>query len=329
MSGKKSTFPLSLDSLNEKGGRKPEARRQVATPQTATQNAARNHAQARQPVRPAQPAWPAQQPAARAAEPATANAAQQAPAAPVRQQAAAPVASPARQAPRAAPAAPRQAFPQDSGRGHPLVSDAVRRAMVQRVAAQGVKDPVVLGAMEAVPRHMFMEPALSAQAYVDASLPIGHHQTISQPYIVARMIEVMRNSGTLQRVLEIGTGCGYQAAVLSCVAQDVYSIERIRPLHELAKNNLRPMRIANLRLHYGDGMLGLPAVAPFDGIILAAAGMEVPQALLDQLAVGGRLVAPVGGSRQVLQLYERTGKAEWTSTTLEDCHFVPLRPGTI
>jgi protein-L-isoaspartate(D-aspartate) O-methyltransferase len=312
MSGKKSTFPLSLDSLNEKGGRKPEARRQVATPQTATQNAARNHAQARQqPVRPAQPVWPAQQPA-------TANAAQQAPAAPVRQQAAASVASPA-----------RQAFPQDSGRGHPLVSDAVRRAMVQRVAAQGVKDPVVLGAMEAVPRHMFMEPALSAQAYVDASLPIGHHQTISQPYIVARMIEVMRNSGTLQRVLEIGTGCGYQAAVLSCVAQDVYSIERIRPLHELAKNNLRPMRIANLRLHYGDGMLGLPAVAPFDGIILAAAGMEVPQALLDQLAVGGRLVAPVGGSRQVLQLYERTGKAEWTSTTLEDCHFVPLRPGTI
>jgi protein-L-isoaspartate(D-aspartate) O-methyltransferase len=210
-----------------------------------------------------------------------------------------------------------------------MISDGMRHAMVARVARQGVQDTVVLAALARVPRHSFIEPALSAQAYVDASLPIGHQQTISQPYIVARMIEVMRNGGKLQRVLEIGTGCGYQAAVLACIATEVYSIERIKPLHELAKSNLRHLRIANLRLHYGDGMLGLPQAGPFDGIILAAAGLEVPQALLDQLAVGGRLVAPVGAQVQHLQLITRSGKAEWTSQMLEGCHFVPLRPGTV
>ena len=214
----------------------------------------------------------------------------------------------------------------------PLVSDAIRKAMTARVAKQGVTDSKVLAAMEAVPRHLFMEPALASQAYIDASLPIGYHQTISQPYIVARMIEVMRNNnsaGVLNRVLEIGTGCGYQAAVLSLVAKEGYSIERIKGLHELAKSNLRPMRVANIRLHYGDGMLGLPQAAPFDGIILAAAGLEVPQALLEQLTIGGRLVAPVGDRHQVLQLIERVSKYEWKSSTLEDCHFVPLRPGTV
>lgn len=211
-----------------------------------------------------------------------------------------------------------------------LVSEGVRKAMVARIAKLGVRDVSVLAAMEAVPRHMFMEPGLASQAYIDASLPIGHHQTISQPYIVARMIEVMRDNqqgGVLNRVLEIGTGCGYQAAVLSLVAKEVYSIERIKPLHELARSNLRPLRVANIRLHYGDGMLGLPQVAPFDGIILAAAGLEVPQALLDQMAIGGRLVAPVGSRHQVLQLIQRITKFDWTSTTLEDCHFVPLRSG--
>jgi protein-L-isoaspartate(D-aspartate) O-methyltransferase len=210
-----------------------------------------------------------------------------------------------------------------------MASEAVRRAMVGRVARQGVKDGVVLAAMEAVPRHLFIEPALSAQAYIDASLPIGHNQTISQPYIVARMIEAMRAGGQLGRVLEIGTGCGYQAAVLSFVAREVYSIERIKPLHELAKTNLRPMRISNLRLQYGDGMLGLPQVAPFDGIILAAAGLEVPRALLEQLAIGAHLVAPVGAQVQHLERITRIGKSEWTSETLEACHFVPLRPGTV
>lgn len=212
----------------------------------------------------------------------------------------------------------------------PLVSDAVRRAMVQRIAQQGVKDPVVLAAMEAVPRHFFLEPGLAPQAYIDAALPIGYHQTISQPYIVARMIEVLREGadGKLKRVLEIGTGCGYQAAVLAQVADEVYSIERVRPLHELARANLRPLRIPNLRLHYGDGMLGLPQCGPFDGIILAAAGLDVPQALLDQMAIGGRLIAPVGAGEQRLKLVVRTKRNEWMADMLEPCRFVPLRPGT-
>ncbi|MBI1835272.1 MAG: protein-L-isoaspartate(D-aspartate) O-methyltransferase [Burkholderiales bacterium] len=215
------------------------------------------------------------------------------------------------------------------GNPHGMGSDKIRHAMVARVAQQGVQDALVLDALAAIPRHLFIESGLSSQAYIDASLPIGHHQTISQPYIVARMMELMRNGRALQHVLEIGTGCGYQAAVLSLVAKQVYSIERIKALHELAKENLRPMRIANIRLHYGDGMLGLPQVAPFDGIILAAAGLEVPQALLMQLAVGGRLIAPVGSRSQVLQLTERISKDEWATTTVEACHFVPLRAGVI
>ncbi len=212
-----------------------------------------------------------------------------------------------------------------------LVSDAIRKAMVKRVQQQGVQDPLVLAAMEAVPRHYFLEPGLASQAYIDASLLIGYHQTISQPYIVARMIEILREqtTGKLNRVLEIGTGCGYQAAVLAHVAKDVYSIERIKPLHELARNNLRQLLIPNLRLHYGDGMLGFPQVAPFDGIILAAAGLEVPQALLDQMAVGGRLIAPIGEKNQVLKLVLRTGVFEWKTETLETCHFVPLKAGTL
>ncbi|NVD71228.1 protein-L-isoaspartate(D-aspartate) O-methyltransferase [Duganella sp. BJB488] len=291
MTDKNRSFPLPLSSVVDKGAKKATVFAPVATPQTATQNAARHV--------PPQHGY------------STAR----------------PVAAPSKSHSYAMERA--QPVPAPAPRGNPLVSDAVRRAMVQRIAKQGVKDLAVLGAMESVPRHMFMDEALASQAYIDASLPIGHHQTISQPYIVARMIEVMRNGGPLQRVLEIGTGCGYQAAVLSCVAQEVYSIERIKPLHELAKANLRPLRVPNLRLHYGDGMLGLPQAAPFDGIILAAAGLEVPQALLEQLTIGGRLVAPVGARAQHLELITRTGKAEWASVTLEDCHFVPLRPGTI
>ncbi|KQY01712.1 protein-L-isoaspartate O-methyltransferase [Massilia sp. Root133] len=232
-------------------------------------------------------------------------------------------------APAGVPGTTKPAQPQQTVvRSDLAATEAPRRAMAARAARQGVKDPQVLAALEIVPRHMFVEPGMLAQAYVDISLPIGHNQTISQPYIVARMIELLKDSKQpLRRVLEIGTGCGYQAAVLSCVAQEVYSIERIKPLHELAKANLRPLRIANLRLQYGDGMLGLPQVAPFDGIILAAAGLEVPRALLEQMAIGARLVAPVGAQVQHLQRITRTGKAEWTSETLEACHFVPLRPG--
>jgi protein-L-isoaspartate(D-aspartate) O-methyltransferase len=289
MSEKRSNFPLPLSSVTGGTVRKPAAPSPVATPQTATQNARTNQAHTQAQARSPAPVRPAG-------------------------------------AGTPQPTQPQQTMP----RSELAATEAPRRAMAARVAREGVKDPQVLGALETMPRHMFIEPALSSQAYADVSLPIGHNQTISQPYIVARMIELLKGSGLpLNRVLEIGTGCGYQAAVLSCVAREVYSIERIKPLHELAKANLRPLRIPNLRLQYGDGMLGLPQVAPFDGIILAAAGLEVPRALLEQLAIGARLVAPVGAQVQHLQRITRTGKSEWTSETLETCHFVPLRPGIV
>jgi len=210
--------------------------------------------------------------------------------------------------------------------------------MVERLRANGIADARVLQALAAVPRHMFVDPGLATQAYEDAALPIGHHQTISKPSVVARMLELAGAGRVLERVLEIGTGCGYQAAVLSQIARDVYSIERIKPLYERAKTNLRPLRIPNIRLHYGDGRLGLPSAAPFDAIVIAAAGFDVPQALLEQLAIGGRLVAPVavsgpagaaGDGTQVLTLVERTGPAQWRESRLDRVFFVPLKSGVI
>jgi protein-L-isoaspartate(D-aspartate) O-methyltransferase len=213
-----------------------------------------------------------------------------------------------------------------------LTSERVRERMVERLRANGVTDQRVLNAMSVVPRHMFVDPGLAAQAYEDAALPIGHHQTISKPSVVARMIELAAAGRALTNVLEIGTGCGYQAAVLSQVAREVYSIERIKPLSERAKTNLRPLRIPNIRLHYGDGRLGLPSASPFDAIVIAAAGLDVPQALLEQLAIGGRLVAPVGsqdGQNQVLTLVERLGPAQWRESRLDRVFFVPLKSGVI
>ncbi|NLP64102.1 protein-L-isoaspartate(D-aspartate) O-methyltransferase [Paraburkholderia sacchari] len=215
---------------------------------------------------------------------------------------------------------------------HALTSERVRERMVERLRANGIADPRVLQAIAGVPRHMFVDPGLATQAYEDAALPIGHHQTISKPSVVARMLELAGAGRNLERVLEIGTGCGYQAAVLSRIARDVYSIERIKPLYERAKTNLRPLRIPNIRLHYGDGRLGLPSAGPFDAIVIAAAGFEVPQALLEQLAIGGRLVAPVaeqGETTQVLTLVERTGPAQWRESRLDRVFFVPLKSGVI
>lgn len=213
-----------------------------------------------------------------------------------------------------------------------LTSERVRERMVERLRANGIGDARVLDALAAVPRHMFVDPGLAVQAYEDAALPIGHHQTISKPSVVARMLELVCAGRTLDRVLEIGTGCGYQAAVLSRVARDVYSIERIKPLYERAKLNLRPLRVPNIRLHYGDGRVGLPAAAPFDAIVIAAAGLDVPQALLEQLAIGGRLVAPVGsqsGQAQVLTLIERVAPSQWRESRLDRVFFVPLKSGVI
>jgi protein-L-isoaspartate(D-aspartate) O-methyltransferase len=244
-----------------------------------------------------------------------------------------PAAQPAPSAKPAARVGERPAAPSVALNGAlALTSERVRERMVERLRANGVTDQRVLNAMSVVPRHMFVDPGLAAQAYEDAALPIGHHQTISKPSVVARMIELAAAGRALSNVLEIGTGCGYQAAVLSQVAREVYSIERIKPLSERAKTNLRPLRIPNIRLHYGDGRLGLPLAAPFDAIVIAAAGLDVPQALLEQLAIGGRLVAPVGsqdGQNQVLTLVERLGPAQWRESRLDRVFFVPLKSGVI
>ena len=207
-----------------------------------------------------------------------------------------------------------------------------RQALADKVAASGVKHLKTLEAIATVPRHAFMDAGLHAQAYEDSALPIGHQQTISKPSGVARMIELLhKNKNPLGKVLEIGTGCGYQAAVLSLLANEVYSIERIRPLHDLARAKLRPFRINNLRLIYGDGILGLPQAAPFDAIILAAAGLGIPDALLDQLAIGGRLVAPVArnANAQQLLLIERVSSQRYQRTALDEVFFVPLQSGVI
>ena len=220
--------------------------------------------------------------------------------------------------------------------GFGLDSETVRAAMVRKLMEQGVEDEMVLNALGAVERHKFIDSALANQAYEDTSLPIGFGQTISKPNVVARMIELLRQgnnlmiTGKLGRVLEIGTGCGYQAALLSKVAQEVYSIERIKGLHENAKENLRPMRIPNLHLILGDGMLGCPAGAPFAGIIAAAGGDAIPQAWIDQLAEGGRIVAPVAGAQGVQSLVVIDKRSSGLhQTLLEPVHFVPLKSGVI
>jgi len=208
-----------------------------------------------------------------------------------------------------------------------MTSERTRARMVERLRAQGIKDNNVLTAMGMVPRHIFVDEALSIRAYEDSALPIGFGQTISSPYSVARMIEVLRAGADLQRVLEVGTGCGYQAAVLAKLAREVYSVERIATLLGRARRTIRELRIGNIKLKHGDGSAGLKDVAPFDGIILAAAIPAPPQALLEQLAQGGRMVLPRGiGETQQMVLIERTAEG-FQEKVLEMVHFVPLLPG--
>lgn len=215
-----------------------------------------------------------------------------------------------------------------------MTSLRTRERMLSRLREQGIKDEVVLSAIGNIPRHIFVDEALSIRAYEDVSLPIGFGQTISQPYIVARMSEVLRNGHPLKKVLEIGTGCGFQTAVLSQLSQEVYSVERIRPLLMKARGHLRELHLqnigcANVKLGHSDGSLGLPDLAPFDAIIVTAAASHIPQGLLDQLAVGGRLVIPVGVDEQVLYLVERLTEANYKHTKLEPVKFVPLLGGTV
>jgi len=320
MSDKSSRFPLSLSSVVDKkktsgGGRDRDV---AGRPQATTQTAAKNAAQSSQRAA----LKPVQQGLAQALR---------APPVPPR----APVV-PAQRLLSAAPA-PRTAIKNvmtvtqtnDSHHASPLASEAVRKAMVARVAKQGVADAKVLAAMEAVPRHMFVEPGLASQAYIDASLPIGHHQTISQPYIVARMIEIMRQNrhgGRLDRVLEIGTGCGYQTAILAKLAAEVYSIERLTQLLAKARKNLRELRINNVRFKHADGHIGIPEGAPFDAILVTAAATHVPVALKEQLAPGGRMVVPMGTREQYLCVIER-GARGFTEARLDAVKFVPMLSG--
>jgi protein-L-isoaspartate(D-aspartate) O-methyltransferase len=207
-----------------------------------------------------------------------------------------------------------------------MTSMRTRTRMVERLRERGIRDEAVLAVMGSVPRHLFVDEALATRAYDDVSLPLGFGQTISAPYTVARMTEALRGGRDLGRVLEVGTGCGYQTAVLARLAREVYSVERIGELNARARRALRELRVHNIRLKHGDGALGIPEAAPFDGIIVTAAMAQPPTALLEQLAAGGRMVAPIGAQEQVLHLFERTD-AGVTETTLESVKFVPLIPG--
>lgn len=208
-----------------------------------------------------------------------------------------------------------------------MTSQRTRMRMVEKLRTLGIKDEVVLSVMGDVPRHLFVDEALASRAYEIISLPLGFGQTISSPYTVARMTELARAGATLGKALEIGTGCGYQAAVLARVTREVYSIERLAPLLTKARKHFREVRAPNVRLRHGDGHLGMPEVAPFDAIVMAAATTHVPEALLEQLAVGGRMVLPKAqNGEQWLFVIERTAHG-YSEKKMDQVRFVPLLPG--
>jgi len=212
-------------------------------------------------------------------------------------------------------------------RGIGMTSQRTRERLIQRLRSEGIKDERVLEAVREVPRHIFVDEALASRAYEDTALPIGHGQTISQPYIVARMTEALISGGRLDTVLEIGTGCGYQTAILSKFAGRVFSIERIGALVSQARERLFALKVGNVTLSHGDGLLGWAEHAPFDGILAAAAPAGVPDALIGQLVVGGRLIIPVGprGTQRLLQC---TRTAEGVEEELLDLvSFVPMLGG--
>lgn len=207
-----------------------------------------------------------------------------------------------------------------------MTSQRTRVRMIERLRKQGIVDEVVLGAMNAVPRHIFIEEVLASRAYDDITLPINFGQTISSPFMVARMSELLRAGASLGKVLEIGSGCGYQTAILAQLAREVYSIERIGPLLTRTRTRLRELRLNNVRLKHADGLLGLPEFAPFDGIILTAATAHIPPSLLGQLAVGGRMVFPKGSQEQFLCVIEHNLQG-YTERILDEVRFVPVVSG--
>ena len=209
-----------------------------------------------------------------------------------------------------------------------MTSARTRDRLVQRLRDQGISNPVVLERIRNVPRHIFVDEALGSRAYEDTALPIGFGQTISQPYIVARMTEALLEGSELRNVLEVGTGCGYQTTVLAPLVQRLYSIERIEPLLQRARERLKELGIRNVRCKFGDGTLGWKAHAPYDGILVAAAPLTVPEALFKQLKVGGRLVVPVGaeGGQELIRFTRREQRIDRES--LGAVAFVPLLGGT-
>ena len=212
--------------------------------------------------------------------------------------------------------------------GAGMTSARTRARLLERLKTQGISHAGVLAAMAEVPRHSFVDEALAHKAYDDFSLPIGFGQTISQPYIVARMSELAMGASQHEKVLEIGTGCGYQTTVLALLFKTVYSIERIAGLHKAARERLSQLGIHNARLRHGDGSRGMAEAAPFDVIIITAAAPVLPEDMLPQLKVGGLMIFPVGGADQELRKIERTSEG-FVETRLEKVNFVPLLPGTI
>jgi protein-L-isoaspartate(D-aspartate) O-methyltransferase len=209
-----------------------------------------------------------------------------------------------------------------------MTSQRTRARMIERLRNQGIVDEVVLAAMSAVPRHIFVEEVLATRAYDDVALPINFGQTISSPFTVARMSELLRAGSNPGKVLELGSGCGYQTAILAQFAAEVYSIERIGPLLTRARARLRELRLGNVRLKHADGLLGLPESAPFDAIILTAATPHIPALLLDQLSIGGRMILPKGSQEQYLCVIERNSNG-YTEIILDEVRFVPMLPGIL
>lgn len=212
-----------------------------------------------------------------------------------------------------------------------MTSARTRERLVQRLIDNGISDQVILDRIRRVPRHLFVDEALQSRAYEDSALPIGHGQTISQPYIVALMTQALvdgKGIRDLRKVLEVGTGCGYQTAVLATLVGTIYTIERIRDLSWATRNRLSDLGVHNIRYRHGDGMLGWPGQAPFDGILVAAAPSGIPEALLEQLAVGGRLIIPVGppGGQELVRVTR--GATGLEQETLCQVSFVPLLEGT-
>lgn len=210
-----------------------------------------------------------------------------------------------------------------------MTSQRTRERLIQRLCEEGLSDARVLEVIRRTPRHLFVDEALAHRAYEDTALPIGHNQTISQPFMVARMSELLLANGPLDKVLEIGTGSGYQTAVLAQLVERVFSVERIQSLQDRARERLAELQLRNVVFRWGDGWQGWPALAPYNGIIVTAAASEVPQALLDQLAPGGRLVLPVGsGDEQQLVLIVNEG-SHFSRQLLDPVRFVPLLGGAV